>query len=53
MTATRYVGIDIHKRHVVVAAVNAQQEVVLTPQKLSIHDLEGWAHQQLCHTDEM
>ena len=26
MTAVRYVGIDVHKRHVVVAAVDIRQE---------------------------
>ena len=26
-TAIRYVGLDVHKRHVMIAAVNDQQEI--------------------------
>ena len=36
MPTTRYVGLDIHKRQFTVAAVNAQQQVVLVPQKVLI-----------------
>ena len=35
MHTERFVGIDIHKRHVVVAAVDKQQKVLLSPKKIS------------------
>ena len=31
----RYVALDVHKHYVMVAAINAAQQVVLTPRKLS------------------
>jgi transposase len=51
MTTRRYVGIDIHKRHIVAAAVDVHQQVVLKPQKLSVHELETWAQEHLRSTD--
>ena len=45
--ATRFVGIDLHKYYVVVAAVNARQEVVLRPRKISLDDLPAWAEAHL------
>jgi transposase len=53
MTATRYVGIDIHKRHVTVAAVSKQQHELLAPQKLSIQRFNDWAHKHLKPTDHV
>lgn len=40
-TATRYVGLDIHKRHVMIAAVDDQQDVILAPQKVSVSHYLG------------
>lgn len=51
MTAERYVGLDIHKHHVMVAAVNAQQQLVLAPQKIALHQFQAWARQHLRATD--
>jgi transposase len=53
MTAPRYVGIDIHKRHVTVAAVSKQQHELLAPQKVSIQRFTDWAHQHLEPSDRV
>ena len=47
MTAERYVGIDIHKRHVMVAAVDTNQQMLLSPRKVSVEDFGDWAHRHL------
>jgi transposase len=47
----RFVGLDTHKQYVMVGAVNATQEVVLSPRKVSLAELEGWAKKQLRPTD--
>jgi transposase len=49
----RYVGLDVHKHYVMVAAVNAQQEVVLRPQRVPLVALEGWVKKYLQPTDEV
>jgi transposase len=49
----RYVGLDVHKHYVMVAAVNAQQEVVLRPQRVPLVALEGWVKKHLQPTDEV
>jgi transposase len=48
---TRYVGIDVHKRQVVVNVVNAQQQVVMLPKKVSVHGFETWARVHLSADD--
>jgi len=48
---SRFVGLDLHKHYVVVAAVNAQQEVVLRPRKISLDDLPAWAESHLSRAD--
>jgi transposase len=53
MSAQRFVGIDIHKRAVVVSAVDAQQEVVLKPEKVSVQRFESWAKKNLRPTDQI
>lgn len=52
-TSSRYVGLDIHKRHVMVAAVNAQQDLVLAPQKVSMHHFPSWAQRHLQASDQV
>jgi len=48
----RFVGIDLHKHFVVVAAVNAQQEVVLPPtRRIDLDDFPAWAQTHLRPTD--
>lgn len=51
MTSARFVGLDIHKHHVVAGAVDAQQQLVLTPQKIGIHQFQTWARAHLKSTD--
>ncbi|MGD1996132.1 MAG: IS110 family transposase [Anaerolineae bacterium] len=48
---TRFVGVDLHKRFVVIAAVDAQQNVVLTPRRVSLKQLPVWAAKHLRPTD--
>ncbi len=41
---TRFVGVDLHKHFVVVAAVDAQQQLVLKPTgRLNLDDWPAWA----------
>jgi len=50
--ATRFVGIDLHKRFVVVAAVNARQQVVLPPtRRIDLDEFPTWAQTHLYLTD--
>lgn len=53
MSSKRYIGLDIHKRHVTVAAVNAQQEIILSPQKVAVAHLLDWAQANLCPGDQV
>ncbi len=49
--ATRFVGLDVHKRSVTVGAVDAQQNVLLRPRRLSWPEFELWQKQHLQPTD--
>ncbi|MBE7557231.1 MAG: hypothetical protein HS126_39855 [Anaerolineales bacterium] len=49
----RFVGLDVHKHYVMVGAVNAYQEMVLPPRKVSLAEFEGWARKHLRPTDEV
>ena len=49
----RFVGLDTHKQYVMVGAVNAAQEVVLPPRKVSLTEFEVWAKKHLRPTDEV
>ena len=51
--AKRYVGLDVHKHYVMVAAVNAAHEVVLRPQRVNLTTLPAWAKKHLRPTDEV
>ena len=53
MAPVRYIGIDIHKRQVVVAAVNSKQELILSPRKVSVSEFEAWADTHLLPTDHI
>ena len=49
---TRFVGIDLHKHFVVVAAVDAQQQIVLQPtRRIDLDDFPAWAASHLGPTD--
>jgi hypothetical protein len=43
----RFIGLDVHKRSVTVAAVDAQQTVVLRPRRFSLATFEDWGHKIL------
>jgi len=47
----RFVGLDVHKRYVVVAAVNAQQKIVLPPRRLDLSEFEPWIGKNLKPTE--
>ncbi len=44
---SRFVGLDLHKEYVVVAAVDACQQVLLKPRRISLDDLAKWAEGHL------
>lgn len=48
---TRFIGLDVHKRSVMVAAVNAHQTVVFQPCRFSLAVFEYWTKQHLTVTD--
>lgn len=53
MHTERFVGIDIHKRHVVVAAVDQQQTALLSPKKISNQRFASWAQNHLKSSDQV
>lgn len=50
---TRYYGIDIHKQFVMVAAVDARQEIVQAPLRIEINALATWITRQLTPADQV
>ncbi len=48
---SRFAAIDLHKHYVVVAAVDAQQQVVVPPQRITLVELATWAPLRLGHDD--
>lgn len=53
MDAKRYVGLDIHKRQVVAAAVDHQQNVRLKPVKIKMKNFPSWARANLLPNDSV
>jgi hypothetical protein len=53
MSHTRYVGIDIHKRHVTIAAMNSRQEELLSPQKVYLAEFPAWIEKHLSKSDQV
>ncbi|HKJ39870.1 MAG TPA: transposase, partial [Anaerolineales bacterium] len=49
----RFFGFDLHKNFIVVAAVNASQEVIFKPYKINSADLENWIVKHITHDDEV
>jgi hypothetical protein len=47
----RYLGVDLHKRYLVIGGVNAQQAVVLTPRRVELDNWPGWAKAHLWKSD--
>lgn len=48
---SRFVGIDLHKHFVVVAAVDARQQVLLKPRRIHLDELLTWAEAHLSPDD--
>ena len=49
--AVRYIGLDIHKQQVTVAGVDAQQQEIIAPLKLSTARFFQWVETHLAETD--
>jgi transposase len=49
----RYVALDVHKHYVMVAAIDATQQVVLAPRKLSLERFTSWAPEHLSASDQV
>jgi transposase len=49
----RFVALDVHKHYVMVAALNAAQQVVLAPRKMSLERFAQWAPDHLTPTDQV
>jgi transposase len=49
----RFVGLDLHRHDVMVGAVNAQQTVVLSPQRVTLQRFGQWAARHLRPTDQV
>ena len=47
----RFVGLDVHKSYLMLAAVDAQQTVVLQPRRITLARIEEWATEHLLPTD--
>ncbi len=51
MSEKRYFGLDVHRQSIMMAAVNAQQEVLLKPRKFAIKRFWEWAEANLRTAD--
>jgi len=50
-SAQRYVALDVHKHYIMVAAVDAQQQIILAPRKLSMERFTAWSRHALSPSD--
>jgi transposase len=50
-SATRFVALDVHRQYLVVGAVDAQQNGMLAPRRLSFEVFDEWAPAHLTHAD--
>lgn len=50
---TRFVALDVHKRYIVAAAIDAEQNIVLRPRRVRLEEFEGWASAHLEPTDSV
>jgi transposase len=51
VSGERFVALDVHKHYVMVGAVSASQQVVLSPRRVDLDDFPGWGQQHLRSTD--
>jgi transposase len=49
----RFFGLDVHKAYIMVAAVNADQEVVVKPRRVTFVHFENWMNKTLRPSDEV
>jgi transposase len=49
----RYVALDVHKHYLMVAAIDAAQQVVLAPRRMSLERFAQWAPDQLTQRDQV
>ena len=49
----RFFGLDVHKAYIMVAAVNADQEVVVKPHRVTFERFENWMNKVLRPSDEV
>jgi transposase len=49
----RYIGLDVHKQHITVAAVDANQQVILKPRKIPVSRFGEWAENHFLKTDKV
>lgn len=47
----RFVALDVHKQYVMVAAIDATQQVTLSPRKISLEQFDAWVQTHLLPTD--
>jgi transposase len=52
-SARRFIGLDVHKAHVMVAIVDAQHQVLLNPRKVSSSQFQSWAEGHFEVTDQV
>jgi transposase len=48
---TRFVGLDVHRKYATIAAVDSQQQVVLTARRIEFQDFDVWIRKHLRKTD--
>ena len=48
---TRFIALDVHKHYIMAGGVNAGQEVVLKPRKLSLKQYEKWYQKEIRTSD--
>ena len=49
----RFVALHLHKEYVMVAALDAQKRVVLSPRRVLLDPFAGWATRHLQRTDQV
>ena len=50
-SATRFIGLDVHKRYVTAAAVDIHKQVVLAPRRVFFEEFERWARKTFTPSD--
>jgi transposase len=48
---TRFVALDIHRKYLVVGAVDQEQQVVLPPRRFGFEAFSAWANSHVGPTD--